>query len=459
MRPVYRSFTRRSGRISSQLRPWMSIRGYSNRRGANTFGKRIYARRQFVSRPRSTTRYVSRARPGYGRYFRRSFGFRRRVGFRRGTRMSRGSFRRYSRFYTRRHPFKRGHSFRRRGGFKRVSSPYYSYAPKVSNAFRNKVQQALNYPYKYTFTTANIAVIPNLATTEYPCRWFQPHKIADVGTPAAAPTSLTQIPFYLFDYPTTAAIFNSVFTNNEETTQRQYLTVSGFVEYTLRNQSSEDVLYEVYIWKIRKPVPRIMMGIPGTTTNPVPTGNLLNLLGQSIAIDLDQDFPNPDGINNALFKGEITLPMLQMFNDYVHTRKYKFRLRPGHFKKFTLQQRRLLLSTADLFNNFENSPSNYGDVQNWANSFVPGAKGILFRMFGSLGKPSSITNPDENSVSQYTLPESSIHTKFTYYAYPGTEQVVGKTTVLMDDSGTQNGAGATRIVNPETATVVDFQTA
>lgn len=238
-------------------------------------------------------------------------------------------------------------------------------------------------------------------------------------------------------------------------TQRNYVTISGSIEYTLRCMSNEAVQCEAYVWEIRKPVPLDMVAIPGTASFPVITGNLLNLLGQSMAQDLQTDNANGDASNDSMSTFDVSLPMLPLFNEYVKTKKYVFRLHPGKFKHFRVSASRLILSTADLYENI-NADTPYTDSTKWASAFVPGARGMLFRIAGSIGKPSATATPNENSLSQFTLPEVNLLSKSTYYVYPGNKQFTNP--IFKTDFGSQAPAGNTVIVNDQTNAIENFTT-
>lgn len=278
-----------------------------------------------------------------------------------------------------------------------------------------------------------------------PGKFFQSHQISALGTPGIPPTAVTQRPCYLYDYTIVSAMFQSIYNDRVYYGQRQYLTVSGRVEYFLRNQSNEPVNCEAYIWQVKKPVPFQMayMAIPGSVTSPVYTGNLLNVLGAAASEDL-QNYNNPNGLNAALDAGDLELSMLPTFGEYIDYKRYRFRLKPGHIKKFHVMSRRVELASNDLYSPLNSTTVKpWTDQTYWAQAFVPGAKGILFRILGSLGRPAANAYGD-NAYSQYTAPAVNLLSKHTYYAYRNYSQATNP--IFAADFGTQVPVGTTKIM-------------
>lgn len=306
-----------------------------------------------------------------------------------------------------------------------------------SPALAQKVQESMSHPLRYSFVTGNMSV--GAASTTYAtAKYFQPHDVAQVGTPAANPTEVTYQNFYMYDYFNVSTIINNLYSSigNSPEFLSQRIAMSCHMEYTVRCQSNvQHTRYQMIRWTVKKPVPRIMCGItePNTTlftTNPVYTGNVFNFLGHALQ---QANINNSAGnaTNLGLVNAEIDLKEIPLWNEFFDYKIINFKLKNSQSRRFTCGRRMLQINTSDIYDNdgtvLDTSPAA------WTQAFIPGASGIFFRQFG---EPMTETGTvsDLNKLA-YTQPESILTTKTTYTAYVWKGQPETQSHFFMNDYG------------------------
>ena len=255
-----------------------------------------------------------------------------------------------------------------------------------------------------------------MQTSYQPCKFFQPHGINPVGNPLIPPTNVTQVPHYLFDYQTVSEILYQMY-NNLATDYKQFnqtIYVSGHMEYTLKNQTSEPIWVECYRWTVIKAVPQELVGIPGTTVSPVVTGNILNLIGKAYVYEASAG-GNADGSNGNLQYAENNILSLSLLQEFVRLKKFRFQMHPGRTRKFKVGVKRLQIDVMENYN-FQ-PPIAITNPAVWANSFIPGATGLLFRVEGIQGIPNSPSSRTDNTAISWGSPEISYSTVYSYTVY------------------------------------------
>ena len=234
----------------------------------------------------------------------------------------------------------------------------------------------------------------------------------------------------------------------------QKFYISGHMDYTLRNNANESVQVHCIYWKIKHMPPLDVMGIPGTIPLPVDTGNIINLIGQSIyegAMGTGA-FATNTMIDNA----ELELKDLPLFNKYISYKIVKHNLAPGQIKRLKIGIRRQVIDVQDLFYT-PNPTIAFTNTTTWARSFVPGAKGILFRAYANPAvKVTDPVVPDTNNSSiVYTQPEMILTTKTIYYLYNHQNVASYSQHTFAADTGiVTKGTGIPTFINPDTAAVV-----
>jgi hypothetical protein len=329
--------------------------------------------------------------------------------------------------------------------------PYWTTGPKPITKFAHRVQESLSEPLHSTFATGNIS---NGATgNTFPtAKYFQPHANVNIGTPAIAPTELTYQPFFLFDYPTTAALVNGAYPNlgTDASKVHQRMRISGHMEYTLRNQTNDHVPMEMIRWTLKKAVPRQLVSItenadPLKTTAPVKQGNILNLMGRAMFEQTMGSVGN--AINLVMTNAEIKLKTLDLWNEYVDYKIVKFTLKAGKLRTFKVGRRMLDINTFEIFQ-FADFTNPITDSATWTQAFVPGATGLIFRQFGT---PCTIaaTTSDLSGIS-YSAPEILVTTRSNYTTYVWYNQPEIQIQNFLADSGITATANANlRLINAQ----------
>jgi hypothetical protein len=261
-----------------------------------------------------------------------------------------------------------------------------------------------------------------VVSTSFPtAKYFQPHNIAQIGTPLGNPTEKTYQNFHPYDYPNVALVTTNLYAGlgTNASQYSQTYSLSCHMEYMLRNQSNVPVKYEMIRWTVKKEIPRPWLSItepvdPLSITAPVYTGNILNFLGYCMVTNnVAPAVTNPDATNAYLTNAEVTLKELPLWNEYVDYKIIKFTLGISKSRNFKVGKRMLEINTQNIFNNAANVVDT--TPQTWVHSFVPGATGLLFRQFGSLETITGVVS-DLNAIG-YSQPESILATKTTYTAY------------------------------------------
>lgn len=282
-----------------------------------------------------------------------------------------------------------------------------------------------------------------LALTKPPGLYFQPHGVANIA--GAVPTKRTQQAYYLFDYPTVAAILSRLYASigTSPLTMKQKIRVSGHITYTVKNETNDAVQYECLRWTPRKDVPKSLACItdpadPNYATAPVYTGNVLNCLGASYALDSIDPASFADGRNEALVYVSNQPDQSPTFCEFFEIKKFPFKLGPGKEKKFHVGKTMLEIDTAECFVSLASVV--FTNQSTWAKSFIPGATGLLFRQMGSLGiKTGAVT---EYSLTTYSEPLTLLSTQHTYVAYDwATNAEQSDQSTYRTDIGTDSNTG------------------
>lgn len=301
----------------------------------------------------------------------------------------------------------------------------------------------MSQPITYTVSTGNLSYgVPNLT---YPtCKYFQPHQIIQIGTPAANPTELTYVNYFLYDYGIVSSIFNQLYSvlGTDFVSDNQQIRVSGHMEYTLRNQTNDHVPMEMIRWTLKKPIPRDLCSItepadPLKVTFPVLQGNILNFMGRCM---LEQTMGVAGNATNVIMSNaEITLKMLDLWNEYIDYKVVPFTLKAGKLRTFKVGRRLLNINTFEIYQ-FPDASRNVLDSTLWSQAFIPGATGLVFRHFATPMQITGITT--DISPVAYSVPEilCTTKSKYTAYAWKGLPEISQQ--VFFTDSGITNIGGA-----------------
>lgn len=306
-----------------------------------------------------------------------------------------------------------------------------------------KVQQALSFPKTFTRATGNVSICQQTAAGPT-AQFFQPHLLSTVGSPAIPPTLSTQIPIYLLDYTSVSAMIQNVLpgVGSDQSSFRQQVVISGVMEYTIRNHTNEPIKYKAYLWEINKAnmPPLDVMGIPGNTTTPVPTGNYLNLFGNGI-------FQNnlgtqSDATNPTLLFAEVDPTKLPFVRRWFKYKQVSFTLHPGMTKKFKIGVKRVLVDTSEHYSPNTGALGLYTDNITWCSSFINGAKGIIFRHYTEAGVVNAAARTVDNDLVAFNPCESSVHTLTKYWVYHKVSafQNTSANVTLLADSGINTSA-------------------
>jgi len=307
------------------------------------------------------------------------------------------------------------------------------------------VQESNSSPEYYSCTTGNVAVGAIGLGLYRPCKYFQPHRTANIGTPAKIPTPLTEVPRFLFDYYIVSAILNDLYLSIglSQDKLRQVIRVSGHMEYTVTNQSNFPVMFHAIRWSPKTFITKEQCSCtlptdPLWTTDPVYQGNPLNFLGRAL---YDAYASGPSTASNALnenmINGELTLKELGLWNEYMDYRVIPFTLKPGKSRKFSVGVKTLAIDTFKCFD-LSQPLRPFTDVNTWAQAFIPGACGFIFRMFGTTALATAGVKNDYDTVT-FTRPEATLLTKssYTVYDWKGMPEIQGHT--YLEDSGVNYG--------------------
>jgi len=275
---------------------------------------------------------------------------------------------------------------------------------------------------------------------------MQPHGVQNVGSgPSKPPTPLTQVPRHLFDYKIVSDIFNDLYISVGLTQDklRQVIRVSGHMDYTITNQSNFPVKFDAIRWSPKMFITKEQCSCtlptdPLWTSDPVYQGTPLNFLGRAIYDAYASGPSEPsNALNAAMINGEIDLKEVGLWNEYMDYRVIPFVLKPGKTRKFSVGVKTLAIDTFKCFD-LSQPLRPFTDVNTWAQAFIPGACGFIFRMYGS---PSVATLgvKDDNSEITFTLPEATLATNsaYTVYDWKGQPEIQGHT--FLADSGVHYG--------------------
>lgn len=436
---------------------YATARRYPNlaRRRAGTVAPRKYNPRPYTVRRvnyRSTTRarpsvqsnYLAKRAYGSARRFKRSSrtSVRRHTGRRHvPTRLARGGFyhgiARGSRGYYRsrrssRHGSKRAHA---------TSETFYvSGGTKPSPAFKARVEESLSNPVTFSYSTGNVVRAPLVApivgsSKSYATgHYFQPHRIADVGSGPIPPTPVTEQACYLFDYFNVSNIFNSLYLNIGvvQNTLRQVIRLSGHMDYWLKNMTSEPVFVECTRWAVKKQPSYDLASIPGTTVSPVFTGNILNFIGTGIFLKSGEG-TQTNALNTQMDNLQFKVSDLPLIDEFFETKTFIMRVGVGQTKHLSVGRKLLSVDTLENFS-INGGMIAFAQPETWANPFIPGACGFVFRVRGN---PAIIdANPrGDYSALAYTTPEMILTTKTTYVAYDWMEHPETEDHLLFSNSG------------------------
>lgn len=245
--------------------------------------------------------------------------------------------------------------------------------------------------------------------------------IAPIGAPAVnIPDDSTQIACYLYDYTHISVIMNNLYSSltTNPVYMNQKLRISAHMEYILRNQTNDRITIEVYRWTLKKMPSKEMCSIQySSATAPIPTFNILNLMGKSMFEQNMGTAAPGNALSTNMGNAEISMSELALVNEYCHIKKFKITLLPGRMRSFKIGKRLLDLNTLDIYSEVSLAlpPSSY---VNWANAAIPGATGLLFRSFGT---PCTINQlaggQTDNSPVTYSRPQILMTTKTTYTVY------------------------------------------
>lgn len=371
-----------------------------------SYRSRSYGRSKFV---RHSRRHIR------GRSIRHRRTYRRRVH-------------RYSKFSSKRH------------GTQRVMFKRTVKAP--SRSFKEKVQQSLSPPYYYSVSTGNVIIpFPGGVGWE-PAKAFQPYDTSSVGSGPKVPNPVICRPVHLFAYKKfSQALVN--FLPGIGTVQKSYnqkIYVSGHLDYTLVNTSTDTVTVEVIRWTIKKDVPIDFCAMWGTTTDPVPEGNILNFLGYCFEAE---GYSSSANANNAYInRAELRWEDLPVWTEYVKTSTFKVKMKPGAKRHFSVGCRKLIVDTSECYN-YTSAVSLDTEVT-WAKAFIPGATGLLFRAYGSPAQQNVAHVNFEDAIT-YTTPEFALTTRLNYTLYDWADQVERTAGVII--AGTGIGSTPAKIVN------------
>ena len=379
--------------------------------------RRSYApqRRNYTSK-RSVQPYSAARRPArrtYGSLLSKSrtHGSGRRLGRRSARRTVSRHSRAPKKHHSKLHYSKRRHTSKHSHGTRYSKFAYYG-SKGPSAEFKAKVQESLSPPTYFEFCTGNITP-PLVATTYATSYFFQPIRIANVGAPSIAITEVTCVPIYLYDYPTIATIINTMYASagTAQTGFEQSYMISGHMEYTLRNMSTDTIKVDVIRWTPKKDVPFQFCGVTSNAAAPVDFGNIKNLIGYGL---YEQGLGAAADASNTLMNlATINLKDLPIFTENIDFKVFTITMRPGQIRKFKIGVSKLRVNTLDIF--FTNSAA-FTNAGTWCKSFVPGATGLLFRGYASQGATSA-GGRAINSAITYTNPEFTLTTKVNYTVF------------------------------------------
>lgn len=199
---------------------------------------------------------------------------------------------------------------------------------------------------------------------------------------------------------------------------KQTISVSAHADYLLKNMTNDTIMYECLRWSFKQVPPRVMCAItevndPNYVTAPIYTGNILNFFGACFALDAIDNTDYADARNASLLYGEYDYTMSPTFNRFVKISKFKFSLKPGRFKKFTIGRTKLELDTAEMFAPLASQVDTTASA--WTYSFIPGACGLLFRQFGDMALP--VGSVSLYSSLSYAQPVTVLQTTFKYTVF------------------------------------------
>lgn len=333
------------------------------------------------------------------------------------------------------------------------TAPFYvSGGQKPSMSFKAKVEESLSYPVTFTWQINNV-LVGAIANVGYPpAKYFQPHNIAAII--GATPTLVTQQMHYLFDYPSISAVLDGLYTNigTSVYTMKQHVRVSGHMEYTLKNETNDNVKVTIERWSCKKPVPRDLCSItetadPLSTTFPVYTGNILNCMGAAWALDSIEPASSANAANTALEHAEHNNSQSPTINEFFDLKRFDIILRPGRSRKFSVGRKLLEIDTVNNFVDF--SQVSFTNQGTWANAFIPGACGLLFRVHGSPCVPTG--GVTDYSPMAYSQPEMLLMTKVNYVAYDWKSNAETQDDTTFLATGIAAGTNATiNTILPET---------
>lgn len=273
------------------------------------------------------------------------------------------------------------------------------YTKRPSKAFMSKVNQSTGGVLHYIGERGNFHASP-VHTTHATATFFQPHGISDIGSPAITPTPNTEIPYYPFCYEDVSQVLSSVFPDSfpeNSVSFRQSVSMSCHYEYQIRNMINETIKLDVFRWHLKKPVPAEMIGMYGTATSPVYTGNVLNLLGNAMAAMGIQDSIK-GAINAGMINADSDPSQFPLFCDYISFKKFTVHIPVGKSRTFRVGVKQNEINTADNFIFIPNGV--YTLDQLWANAFIPGATGLFFKLYANQAKPS--TSGFATAATNYT---------------------------------------------------------
>lgn len=301
------------------------------------------------------------------------------------------------------------------------STPFYtSGGRKPSAAFKAKIEESLSNPVVFGLSTGN--VIQGAPTTTYETAQFvQPHLIAAIGTPPLAPTPITSVPVYLYDYNAVAIMLNTLYGSigTSATTLKQTIRVSGHMEYNLQNMTSQVVRVDCIRWSIKAQPGYKEMSMtdplePDWITNPVYTGNPINLIGRAIFMAGMGGAANATNIR--IDDSEINLKMLPVWCQYMDFKQFRIKLAPGKSRKFTVGRKLLAIDTIKAYST--DALVDFSNQNTWNFPFIPGACGFLFRIYGEpaiVRLPAALTGI--NDPIAYSQPELTLTTRVQYTAF------------------------------------------